>query len=1792
MRLAKAPTTASIAIENSTNTPLQAILIVQWIPPVGRPDASARRVVEVNPGQSQIELPLPLPATGNPLTERLRYQLAPGAKNYTAFGPQQGVLSLPEIANDAFTLSVVTADLLRRGRPYPVHVLAAHPVTHRPMSGVAIRCEESSAVTGADGTVTLQISADDDAEEANPITIEGKLGDYVQTRELWLQPRPDTLNIYTDKPLYQPGQTMHVRILALSSAGPVQPNRMHEIRVLDEQQDVVFDAKVSTSRFGIASADWSIPANAKPGHYTIDVERDDEDSDSSFSRDIEIRRYELPSFRVTAKPERSFCLTGQKAVIDIAAEYLFGKPVENGTARVTEEDSDQTIAAGDLKDGHFKPTMDGGEVPAQMQFSDRHLVAYVTDASTKRTEQRKFDLRISRFPINVYTAKQEQTQHDQIVYISAYLPDGQAARANVSVIGDGKKLASGETNRYGLARLAFARGDYESLSVRATSAEGSAEQRLFLANEADSRLWLSTGHILYRAGQSVRCHITAGIPDARVLLIGWNTNGQTVVSRELTLKEGAADVDIPYQARFGNQLSIGVASVAVNSSAAQTVIFVGASDFDVRATLAAQTYHPGDLATVKFQTTSTAALGVSIVDEGVLERAQTDAIPRRGFDDYAEPEIAGIRARDLPTLDPARINDDLQLVAAVLVPPPAFDTNSDDLETETKDAFLRSTQNSLGNLTRALEEHYADTLEFPRNPDELQSILQYQYTSLRDPWMEPWYSEFAIDGRDFVLRFVSSGPDKKRATADDFVALEVRRNWFTPYQGLIAPELQRLTDYPATSDEFKAVAHKAGIDFDALHDPWGSSLRVVIAYEQEHRLIRILSAGPDARWDTADDFTVVEFSGYYFRSAGRSLQHAIFAQPAFPKDAADVRARLRAAGIDFDGLRDPWGRPYYLNFSTEDSWSDDVEIYSYAEYPHAAQQKRTFTPVKRHLLILQIRSAGPDGVRGTYDDFSVAEFRRFAQNEQATSPQKLSKLPPGHVAGTGTIRGQVRDPSGAVIPRSHLILNGLYESETDQNGEYQFSAVPPGVYRLRVESPGFQRYELTALPVEADRITQANITLQVASTAQTVEVAASPARLGTQSAALAPAQQPISTPRVREYFPETLFWAPEVVTSRDGTASVHVKLADSVTTWRIAVIASTIDGKVAETGAEIRAFQPLLADLDVPQVLTTGDLVSLPVPIRNYTGQTQQVVVSSRLGQSLGSGQNAPELFSVPASSSKTASLALHAVSSAEQASVQVSVVGRNASDAIKKTLDIHPDGERRESVVNGIASPKQPLLLEIPAAAIPDSVQAQVTIFPSLLSRIVASIRALLTRPYGCAEQTISASYPNLLFLRTLRQTKLDGQDLAARAEKNLRDGYERLLNYQDADGGFSYWGHHDRPDVALTAYALQFLQDAKDIIRVDPERLERARKWLASHQSEDASSEALRLRSLLQSGTVPDVEEQLGRMARQAAQSNDPYAIAEFAMAAMNAGKTDLARQSVADLRKCARNEQGTAYWDLQTNTPFHGWGRAGQIETTALVVTALAQWRETNAADPELTGLIDRGVLFLFRKAGPDGAWPTSQSTVQALDALLSLWKGVDRRGRVEMTLSVNNAPAQHFVLNAAGSAQSPIIIDISRFVRAGAANRISFSGGETAIQVQTAASWYEPWSKPEAAKSLEFAASCKPAALEINQLSECQVSIGRSSFRGYGMLIANIGLPPGAEVDRGSLTALVEKGTIDSFEIAPDRVVIYAWPQAAGAHFRFGFRPRFAMRAKAEQSMLYDYYNPDERVVIQPIEYDVK
>jgi hypothetical protein len=82
----------------------------------------------------------------------------------------------------------------------------------------------------------------------------------------------------------------------------------------------------------------------------------------------------------------------------------------------------------------------------------------------------------------------------------------------------------------------------------------------------------------------------------------------------------------------------------------------------------------------------------------------------------------------------------------------------------------------------------------------------------------------------------------------------------------------------------------------------------------------------------------------------------------------------------------------------------------------------------------------------------------------------------------------------------------------------------------------------------------------------------------------------------------------------------------------------------------------------------------------------------------------------------------------------------------------------------------------------------------------------------------------------------------------------------------------------------------------------------------------------------------------------------------------------------------------------------------------------------------------------------------------------------------------------------------------------------------------------------------------------------------------MLIARLGLPPGSEADRGTIAD--PKTGVDSFEVAPDSVTVCIRPRAADNVFSLMFRPRFPLTAKSSSSVVYDYYNPDERAVLAP------
>jgi len=107
----------------------------------------------------------------------------------------------------------------------------------------------------------------------------------------------------------------------------------------------------------------------------------------------------------------------------------------------------------------------------------------------------------------------------------------------------------------------------------------------------------------------------------------------------------------------------------------------------------------------------------------------------------------------------------------------------------------------------------------------------------------------------------------------------------------------------------------------------------------------------------------------------------------------------------------------------------------------------------------------------------------------------------------GDISGQVTDPSGAGVPNSVVTLtntatNAVRTGESSSDGLYTFNSVPPGVYNLKVEHPGFRSVSSTNIQLQVQQSLRLDLTLQVGQVSETVEVTAQAALLQSENATL------------------------------------------------------------------------------------------------------------------------------------------------------------------------------------------------------------------------------------------------------------------------------------------------------------------------------------------------------------------------------------------------------------------------------------------------------------------------------------------------------------------------------------------------------------------------------------------------------------------------------------------------------------------------------------------------------------------
>jgi Carboxypeptidase regulatory-like domain len=107
----------------------------------------------------------------------------------------------------------------------------------------------------------------------------------------------------------------------------------------------------------------------------------------------------------------------------------------------------------------------------------------------------------------------------------------------------------------------------------------------------------------------------------------------------------------------------------------------------------------------------------------------------------------------------------------------------------------------------------------------------------------------------------------------------------------------------------------------------------------------------------------------------------------------------------------------------------------------------------------------------------------FAVSQTATSP-----------AASGTLRGQVTDPSGAAIAKADVVMTPAAVSSTpvktqsDGQGAYEFKGLAPGQYSLTVIAQGFALYENDNVVVTGTQALRLNVAMNIEVEQQKIQV--------------------------------------------------------------------------------------------------------------------------------------------------------------------------------------------------------------------------------------------------------------------------------------------------------------------------------------------------------------------------------------------------------------------------------------------------------------------------------------------------------------------------------------------------------------------------------------------------------------------------------------------------------------------------------------------------------------------------------
>ncbi len=522
---------------------------------------------------------------------------------------------------------------------------AAVKVFLKPAQGGAARTVYEGETDSA-GTLAVTFAVPEDAAPDQTLIVEtaSSLGRDRMEKPVTIV-RDYRLLVTTDKPLYQPGQLIHIRALALGSFDQIPASdQAIDVAVADGKGNIVFRKSLNTTSFGVAATDFQLANEVNSGPYKITAALGNTVSEKT----ITVEHYTLPKFDVTLTTDRAFYRPGDTVQGSLTARYFFGKDVAAGSIAIEgyTYDVDRVVAVTIEGTTDAQGAFDFNfQLPAYVVGSDLedgrarfYVEARVTDQA-QHTEVGRLSLPVATSSL-VIDAIPEAVQFRQgvenILYVMASYPDGAPAQADITVsVYDTGQSISARSGPYGLAEVRFTpQNPYVSLAIAARDDTGATAQREFSfeGTWTTETVLLRPDSAIYRVGDTLGLSILTSQPRGTVYL-DIVREGQTVSTRAVDVIDGRAEVAVDLAPEHYGTLQLHAYKILSDGSIVRDtrlVVVDQADDLDVALTVGAETYRPGEDATLDVDVRDGAGLGVSsavglaIVDESVFALAEQD----------------------------------------------------------------------------------------------------------------------------------------------------------------------------------------------------------------------------------------------------------------------------------------------------------------------------------------------------------------------------------------------------------------------------------------------------------------------------------------------------------------------------------------------------------------------------------------------------------------------------------------------------------------------------------------------------------------------------------------------------------------------------------------------------------------------------------------------------------------------------------------------------------------------------------------------------------------------------------------------------------------------------------------------------------------------------------------------------------------------------------------------------------------------------------------------------------------